>query len=137
MAVAREAARGGLAVAQEHVAVERLLEGKSAEGAAWARRAAQQGDAPAAALLGELLATGHGTRLDQTNAYFWLLRATANPHADPATNRAMEQTPYWLEWARVWLTPDEARAVEEEAARWIPTPEPEAPCVRRHTPTSP
>ena len=122
------AAQGGLASAQAQLAVELRMEGKAGEGARWAERAAHQGNARAQALLGELLASGH--EVDQASAYFWLLLARAGSE----TGGASEGRPGSLEWARAWLTAEEAQAVEAGAARWSPTAErPWAPCMRRRT----
>ena len=127
------AAHRGLAAAQRYRGVELLRKGKAVEGVAWAKRAAHQGDGPAQVLLGELFATGKGVALDQSRGYLWLLLATASEQSDPATQRAMTQTPLWLQWARVWLSPEEARAVEAEAAGWTPKAERvQVPCVRTH-----
>ena len=129
-----KAADGRLASAQEHLGVELLKEGNTAEGVAWAQRAAHQGDGPAQALVGQLVSTGNGVAHDQGRAYFWLLLATANEQSEWATQEAREKTSLWLQWARRWLTPEQARAVETEAARWTPKAEkPGVPCVRKRT----
>ena len=130
----RAAAQGGLASAQEHLGAELLMEGNTAEGVAWAQRAAHQGDGPAQALVGQLVSTGNGVAHDQGRAYFWLLLATANEQSEWATQEAREKTSLWLQWARRWLTPEQARAVETETARWTPKAEkPGVPCVRKRT----
>ena len=124
----KAAAQRGLASAQAQLAVELRMEGKAGEGARWAERAAHQGNARAQALLGELLASGHEVALDQASAYFWLLLARAGSE----TGGASEGRPGSLEWARAWLTAEEAQAVEAGAARWSPTAERRwVPCMRR------
>jgi hypothetical protein len=91
-----------------------------AEAAIWFRKAADQGDAAAQSLLGELYFSGHGVPQDYAEAYFWLdIAASENLTTPDGSLDLHQKVEHNRDAAALHMTAADLSRVQERARQWF------------------